>query len=66
MNRSYYDDNFGHWDDMHDEDAIAYYNYVQEVSVEKECEGCHRTVKLQPHYGYCDACARMRESGIDF
>ena len=61
----YYDDNFGHWDDMEDIDVLNYYHYVQRVSVDKECQGCGRIVRLLPNYGYCDSCATARERGID-
>jgi hypothetical protein len=63
---SYYDDNFGLWEDMDDPDTREYYNYVQRISVDKECNGCGRIVRILPNYGYCDSCASMRESGIDF
>ena len=62
---TYYDDNFGHWDDMDDIDVLNYYHYVQRVSVDKECEGCGRIVRLLPNYGYCDSCATARERGMD-
>jgi len=61
----YYDDNFGHWEDMDDPDNREYYNYVQRVSVDKECDGCGRIVRILPNYGYCDSCADKREKGID-
>ena len=62
---TYYDDNFGHWDDMEDIDVLNYYHYVQRVSVDKECQGCGRIVRLLPNYGYCDSCATARERGMD-
>mgnify|MGYP005825560459 FL=1 len=62
---TYYDDNFGHWEDMDDVDVLNYYHYVQRVSVDKECEGCGRIVRLLPNYGYCDTCADAREKGMD-
>tara|TARA_Y100000310_G_C20347134_1_gene652528 strand:- start:332 stop:529 length:198 start_codon:yes stop_codon:yes gene_type:complete len=64
--RTYYDDNFGFWEDMQDEEARRFYQYCQEESVEKECEGCGHTVRILPHYGYCNRCADMRESGIEY
>jgi len=62
---TYYDDNFGHWEDMDDPDNREYYNYVQSASVDKECNGCGRIVRILPNYGYCDTCADARERGID-
>jgi len=62
---TYYDDNFGHWDEMDDPDNREYYNYVQRVSVDKECDGCGRIVRILPNYGYCDSCATARERGMD-
>ena len=62
---TYYDDNFGHWEDMDDVDVLNYYHYVQRVSVDKECKGCGRIVRLLPNYGYCDTCADAREKGMD-
>lgn len=61
---TYYDDNFGHYD-IEDESDVEFYHDVQSRSVEKECEGCGRLVRLLPHYGYCDTCATRREQGWD-
>lgn len=59
----YFDDNFGHWHDMDDPDVAEFYDRVQAQSVERKCEGCRRTVRLLPHYAYCDACATKIERG---
>jgi hypothetical protein len=61
---SYYDNNFGHYDIESDED-VEFYNQVQAESVEKECRGCERTVRLRPGYAYCNSCADKRERGMD-
>jgi len=63
MGGSYYDDNFGHWENTDDPDVRAFYRRVQAESVEKKCRGCGRLVKLRPQYGYCDGCATKRENG---
>ena len=63
---TYYDDNFGTWDDMDDPDMVEFYHSVQERSVETECYGCGYTFMLLPGYGYCDSCATKREQGWDF
>lgn len=60
------DDNFGVWDDMEDPDTQEFYKRVQQHSVEKECVGCGRIVKILPQYDVCDSCATKREQGWDF
>ena len=62
----YYDDNYGWWEDMDDEENQRFYAYVQRESVIKFCEGCGHTGRIMPHYGYCNTCADKRESGMDF
>lgn len=62
--RSYYDDNFGHWN-VEDQEDLDFYNQVQAESVWKKCQGCGRRVKLRPHYAYCDGCATKIERGQD-
>ena len=62
----YYDDNFGHWHDMDDPEMREFYFETQRTNVRKRCEGCGRMVSIQPQYGYCNACATIRESGGDF
>lgn len=64
MPRTYFDDNFGHWD-IQDEDDIDFYHQVQRESVEKTCKGCGRRVKLRPEYAYCNNCATILERGGD-
>jgi len=66
MPRSYYDDNFGHWEDMDDPDNQEFYKEVQRKSVRKKCQGCGRMVKIMPDYAYCDSCATRREQGWDY
>lgn len=65
MPRSYYDDNFGHWDDMDDPDMVEFYHEVQRESVSKKCAGCGRRVKIRPDYAYCNSCADKRERGME-
>jgi hypothetical protein len=55
---SYYDDNFGHWEDMDDPDMVDFYHQVQRESVLKKCADCGR-----PDYGICGACADRAERG---
>jgi hypothetical protein len=59
----YYDDNFGHWEDMHDPDMVDFYHRVQKESVWKVCVDCGRKVKLRPDYECCNRCADIRERG---
>ena len=66
----YYDDNFGHWENMEDgnpdaEENREFYKQVQKESVYKKCQGCGQRVKLRPSYGYCNSCADKRERGYD-
>jgi hypothetical protein len=60
---SYYDDNFGHWEDMDDPDMVDFYHQVQRESVLKKCADCGRRVRLRPDYGICGACADRAERG---
>ena len=62
----YYDDNFGHWDDMDDPDMREFYFKVQQTNVEKECNRCGRIVSIQPQYGICNPCADIIERGGDY
>lgn len=64
MTSSYYDDNFGEYE-IESEEDIEFYHRIQKTNVEKECVGCGRTVRIQPHYDVCDSCARKREQGWD-
>ena len=62
---SYYDDNFGFWEDMDDPDMVEFYDQVQRESVWKTCQRCGREVKLRPDYGICNRCADALERGLD-
>lgn len=64
MPRTYYDDNFGHYEIESQED-IDFYFEMQRQSVLKKCEGCGRKVRLKPDYGYCNSCATILERGGD-
>lgn len=64
MSASYYDDNFGRYE-IESEEDIEFYHQVQRESVRKKCQGCGRTVKLRPDYGYCNSCADKIEHGWD-
>jgi hypothetical protein len=63
---SYYDDNFGHWEDMNDPDMVDFYHQVQRESVLKTCKRCGREVRLRPDYSICNSCADMIEMGGDY
>ena len=63
---SFYDDNFGFYNDMDDPDVQDFYRENQRKSVWKRCAGCGRKVKLLPQYDVCDSCATKREQGADF
>jgi hypothetical protein len=58
-----YDDNFGHWKGMDNEEMREFYNQVQKESVLKKCEDCGETVRIRRSYCICNSCAEMREYG---
>ena len=63
---SYYDDNYGHWDDCDpadNEENEAFRRNVERNSVWKTCKICGERVKIQRHYDKCDSCCRQIESG---
>ena len=62
---TYFDDNFGTWDNMEDSDMRSFYKQVQKTNVKKECSGCGMMVNIQPQYAYCNSCANKRERGMD-
>ena len=62
----YFDDNFGHWDDMDDPDMVEFYHRVQQTNVEKECKRCGCLVSSQPQYAICNSCADILERGGDY
>jgi hypothetical protein len=66
MPRSYYDDNYGHWEGMDDPDMVQFYRDTQKASKRKKCRGCGRMVKIRPDYAYCNSCAERSERGGDF
>jgi hypothetical protein len=64
--RSYYDDNFGHWDDMDDPEMRDFYHKTQRTNVRKKCSRCGRMVSIQPQYDKCGPCADAIENGMDY
>jgi hypothetical protein len=62
---TYYDDNFGFWEDMDDPDNQEFYRRTQKTNVRKKCKGCNRIVRIQPQYAYCNSCADKIEKGMD-
>jgi hypothetical protein len=60
----YYDDNFGEYE-IRDEEDIEFYHQMQRESVDKQCQGCGRTVRIRPDYAYCNSCATIIERGGD-
>ena len=65
MPRSYYDDNYGHWEGMDDPDMQEFYQETQRNSIRKKCHGCGRMVKIRRDYGYCNSCCEKLERGGD-
>ena len=60
---TYYDDNFGRWENMNDWEMRKFYDRVQKESVVKICVDCGRRVKIMPDYECCGPCADRRENG---
>jgi len=60
---NYYDDNYGHWENMEEEGMKEFYNDVQRNSVMKRCKQCERMVKLRRDYAICNSCADSNERG---
>lgn len=64
---TYYDDNYGHWDNTNDADVVEFYHYVQKNSVIKACEKCGREVQILQDYVICNSCAdKMEHGGWDY
>lgn len=63
--KSYYDDNFGHWD-IEDEDDVEMYHRFQRSNVAKICRTCEQEVFIQPQYDQCDRCATREEQGLAY
>jgi hypothetical protein len=64
MPRTYYDENFGHYE-INSEEDVEFYHQIQRTNVKKICEGCGQTVRIQPQYAYCNSCATKLERGLD-
>lgn len=62
---TFYDDNYGKWEDMNDPEVVDYYRQVQATNITKKCSVCGRRVKIQPRYDKCNRCADMIERGLD-
>ncbi len=60
---SYYDDNFGHWENMDDPEMVEFYHQVQRESEVKTCQQCGETVRLRRQYVICNDCADRNEGG---
>jgi hypothetical protein len=66
---SYYDSNYGHWEDCDPadyEETEAFRRNVEQNSVWKTCKICGEQVKIQRHYDKCDSCCRLIENGWQF
>ena len=60
---TYYDDNYGHWKGMEDEEMQQFYHQVQKESVIKKCKDCGETVRIRRTYSICNSCMEVREYG---
>lgn len=63
MATTYYDDNFGKWEDMDDWEQLEFYHRTQLTNVKKVCVDCGRTVFIKKDYECCNRCADNRERG---
>ena len=63
---SYYDQNYGHWENMEEPGMVEFYHQVQKNSVLKQCSICGDMVKIQPHYDKCNDCCDKIESGWSY
>lgn len=63
---SYYDDNFGVWDNMEDPEMVKFYHQVQRESKETVCVICGRTVMLRRGYDKCNSCCDRMERGWEY
>lgn len=61
MDANYYDDNYGHWNNMDEEGMVEFYHQVQKDSVWKNCKQCGEKVKIRRNYSICNSCADMNE-----
>jgi hypothetical protein len=57
----YYDDNYGHWENMDDPEMRDFYFKVQRESVWKKCRQCGQRVRLRKEYDLCNSCAEENE-----
>jgi len=64
--KTYYDDNYGFWEDMDDPDMQEFYWKTQRKNVEKRCSICGRKVYIKKEYDKCGRCADMIERGMDW
>jgi uncharacterized OB-fold protein len=63
---TYFDDNFGHYNDTDDPDVVEWYHENQRRSRLKKCKRCGRKVRLLPEYAICNGCAERIERGEDW
>lgn len=63
---SYYDDNFGRWENTADAETRRFYKRVQRESTLKACSICGREVYLRPHYDKCNSCCERMERGWEY
>ena len=63
---NFYDDNFGKWENMDEQENRDFYDSVHRRSVWTECTVCGKRVKLLPGYDKCNACADALENGYCF
>jgi hypothetical protein len=69
-NRTYYDDNYGHWNEPDgEEDRIEkekFREFVKKDSVLKICSLCDQEVWLRRSYDKCNSCMDKLERGMEW
>jgi hypothetical protein len=68
--KSYYDDNYGHWDEPQcEEDAIEQQKFREQVEQDSEmkiCVLCDQEVWLRRSYDKCNSCMDKLERGLEW
>tara|TARA_R100000458_G_C8275843_1_gene251016 strand:- start:3747 stop:3959 length:213 start_codon:yes stop_codon:yes gene_type:complete len=64
---SYYDDNFGHWEEIEPDDPdVEFAQIVRDDSVKKTCRLCGEEVYLRQAYDKCNSCMEKLERGQEW
>lgn len=68
--RTYFDDNYGSWNEPDCEDDIIeqskFIEWVKKDSIEKTCSLCGNKVILRKEYDKCNSCMEILERGMEW